>query len=263
MEKVSKKFKNLELGFLSFPRAKALPWRGGGGEGYQRNFWVGMRCWEPIMRSRVASFSGLSLRGRGRGFPRLLSSGNRKEIEPKGIPSCFIPSLLFVLFTLATWNLSDISDFATLYLTKLPKSLPTSFPNLQSSSTSKGAFWRFPDFKRGKKIAFPPPSPPCNVVPLFKLSSENNKHSNFEWRGQGRNVNFFVLSSYPIWGQCLNDNILAAIVDKNLQPNDQFPGKGYPILDSNSLISIPYPRPNCFKTLSFTEAHTCLVHIWQ
>ena len=151
MEKVNKKFKNLELGFLSFPRAKALPWRGGGGEGYQRNFWVGMCCWEPIMRSRVASFSGLSLRGRGRGFPWLLSSGNRKEIEPKGIPSCFISSLLVVLFTLATWNLSDISDFATLYLTKLPKSLPTSFPNLQSSSTSKGAFWRFPDFKRGKK----------------------------------------------------------------------------------------------------------------
>ena len=54
------------------------------------------------MRSRVASFSGLSLRGRGRGFPWLLSSGNRKEIEPKGIPSCFIPSLLAVLFTLAT-----------------------------------------------------------------------------------------------------------------------------------------------------------------
>ena len=152
MEKVNKKFKNLELGFLSFPTAKALPWRGGGGEGYRRNFWVGMCCWEPIMRSRVASFSGLSLRGRGRGFPWLLSSGNRKEIEPKGIPSCFIPSLLVVfIFTLATWNLSDISDFATLYLTKLPKSLPTSFPNLQSSSTSKGAFWRFPDFKRGKK----------------------------------------------------------------------------------------------------------------
>ena len=99
MEKVNKRFKKLELGFLSFPRAKALPWRGGGGEGYQRNFWVGMCCWEPIMRSRVASFSGLSLRGRGREFPWLLSSGNRKEIEPKGIPSCFIPSLLVVLFT--------------------------------------------------------------------------------------------------------------------------------------------------------------------
>ena len=162
MEKVNKKFKNLELGFLSFPRAKALPWRGGGGEGYQRNFWVGMCCWEPIMRSRVASFSGLSLRGKGRGFPWLLSSGNRKEIEPKGIPSCFIPSLLVVLFTLATWNLSDISDFATLYLTKLPKSLPTSFPNLQSSSTSKGAFWHFPDFKRGKNsFSSPIPSMQC------------------------------------------------------------------------------------------------------
>ena len=33
--------------------------------------------------------------------------------------------------------------------------------------------------RRGKK-AFPPPSPPCNVVPLFELPVENNKHPNFE-----------------------------------------------------------------------------------
>ena len=33
--------------------------------------------------------------------------------------------------------------------------------------------------RRGNK-AFPSPSPPCNVVPLFKLLIENNKHPNFE-----------------------------------------------------------------------------------
>ena len=33
--------------------------------------------------------------------------------------------------------------------------------------------------------AFPPPSPSCNVVPLFELPVENNKHPNFERRGEG------------------------------------------------------------------------------
>ena len=34
---------------------------------------------------------------------------------------------------------------------------------------------------------------------------ENNKHHNFEWRGQGEGVDYFVLYSYPIWLQCLNN----------------------------------------------------------
>ena len=38
---------------------------------------------------------------------------------------------------------------------------------------------------KGENKAFPPPSPPCNVVPLFKLPIENHKHPNFEWRGGG------------------------------------------------------------------------------
>ena len=36
---------------------------------------------------------------------------------------------------------------------------------------------------KGENKAFPPPSPPCNIVPLFKLPIENKKHPNFEWRG--------------------------------------------------------------------------------
>ena len=40
-------------------------------------------------------------------------------------------------------------------------------------------------------MPFPLPSPPCNVVPMFKLPKENNKHPNFEWRGQGRGASSF------------------------------------------------------------------------
>ena len=45
---------------------------------------------------------------------------------------------------------------------------------------------------KGEKIAFPPLSPPCNVVPLFELPLENKKHPNFEWRGQGRGVDSYA-----------------------------------------------------------------------
>ena len=54
-------------------------------------------------------------------------------------------------------------------------------------------------------IAFPPPSSPWNVVPMFELPKGNNKHPNFEQRGQGRGADSFVLWSYPIWIQCLNN----------------------------------------------------------
>ena len=45
----------------------------------------------------------------------------------------------------------------------------------------EGAFWCFTDFK-GQSKAFPPPFPPCNVLPLFKLHTENNEHPNRERR---------------------------------------------------------------------------------
>ena len=44
-----------------------------------------------------------------------------------------------------------------------------------------------------EKIAFPSPSPPCNVVPLFELPEENNKHPNFAWRS-GRRVWILLFS---------------------------------------------------------------------
>ena len=36
---------------------------------------------------------------------------------------------------------------------------------------------------------------------------------------------------------------------------DHFTGKLYPVLDKKCLISIPYPKLNCLKTIHFTAAH--------
>ena len=58
---------------------------------------------------------------------------------------------------------------------------------------------------KGKNVAFPSPSPPYNVVLLFKLPVENNKHPNFECREEGRGVDYFVLCCYPNWVDCLNN----------------------------------------------------------
>ena len=46
---------------------------------------------------------------------------------------------------------------------------------------------------KGENVAFPPPSLPCSIVPLFELPLENNKHHSFEWRGRGRGVDSYVL----------------------------------------------------------------------
>ena len=51
---------------------------------------------------------------------------------------------------------------------------------------------------------FLPWSPPCNVVPMFELPIENNKHPNFELREQRRGVDSFVLWGYRLWALCLN-----------------------------------------------------------
>ena len=46
--------------------------------------------------------------------------------------------------------------------------------------------------KREKKILYPP-QPPCDVVPLFKLPVENNKHPNLRWRRKRVGVDCPVL----------------------------------------------------------------------
>ena len=66
------------------------------------------------------------------------------------------------------------------------------------------AFLRFTNFRR-RKYSFSSPIPSLSVVPIFELPIGTNKHPNFEWRGQGRGADSFVLRSYPIWVQCLNN----------------------------------------------------------
>ena len=50
------------------------------------------------------------------------------------------------------------------------------------------------------KLSTPYPfsCPPCNVVMLFELPVENNKHPNFKWRGEGQWCGFCVLRTYSI-----------------------------------------------------------------
>ena len=65
---------------------------------------------------------------------------------------------------------------------------------------SKGAFWRFTDFQRGKhSFSSPIPSMQHCAAVQATLAIKNNKHPNFEWRRGERGVDSFVLCSYPIW----------------------------------------------------------------
>ena len=64
--------------------------------------------------------------------------------------------------------------------------------------------------RRGNK-AFPPLSPPCNVVPLFELLIENNKHPNFEWRGGGGVWILLFYCRCHIWVQCLNKFVVESL----------------------------------------------------
>ena len=55
-----------------------------------------------------------------------------------------------------------------------------------------------PKLKGENKAPPPPPSPSCNVVSLFELPVENNKHPYFEWRGgEGRGVDWFFFLKLP------------------------------------------------------------------
>ena len=70
----------------------------------------------------------------------------------------------------------------------------------------------FSDLEGENNYSFspPPPIPSMQCCAAVRATFRNNKPPNFEWRRQGRGVDYFVLWSYPIWVQCLND--LSAIV---------------------------------------------------
>ena len=120
---------------------------------------------------------------------------------------------------------------------------------------------------KGENIAFPPPSPPCNVVPLFELPTENNKQPIFEWRGQGRGVDSFGLWSYPIWVQCLNNFVADFILERcprlesKKNPEEQLMDSrtlGVCMRDISNLISVSYGRVDSIQIHDSTYLAT-----WQ
>ena len=66
-------------------------------------------------------------------------------------------------------------------------------------------FLPFTGFKR-RKNSFSSPifSMQCSAD-VRATYRKKNKHPKFEWKGQGRGADSFVLWSYPIWAQCLNN----------------------------------------------------------
>ena len=66
------------------------------------------------------------------------------------------------------------------------------------------AFLGSTNFKR-RKYSFCSPIPSMQCCADVRLPIENNRHPNFEWRGQGTGADSFVLQTYPVWIQCLNN----------------------------------------------------------
>ena len=66
------------------------------------------------------------------------------------------------------------------------------------------AFLHFTDFKK-RKYSFSCPILSNQCFADVRATIENNKHRNFEQRGQGRGAYSFVLWSYPIWVHCRNN----------------------------------------------------------
>ena len=51
-------------------------------------------------------------------------------------------------------------------------------------------------------------------MPLLELPIENNKHPNFEWKGGGRGVDSFVISSEVTLFECNISTILSPFVEE-------------------------------------------------
>ena len=106
------------------------------------------------------------------------------------------------------------------------------------------------------------------------LPIENNKHHNFEWRGQGRAVDSFALWSYPIWVQCLN-NFVADCVYQDLRQTHHdwpvikaiadFPSrlKGYSTLISSNLLSPLGPQNKDIGSASQTLLTRIRLCLWR
>ena len=119
-------------------------------------------------------------------------------------------------------------------------------------------FLTFSWLPQGGKIAFRPPSHPGNVVPLFKLPLKNNKHTNFEWKGQARGVDSYVLWSYPIWVQRLNNFVANCVIWNENNIISAF-STAYPLLWWGTEKCIVYKEiysGNCLQTNAIGKGWT-------
>ena len=75
----------------------------------------------------------------------------------------------------------------------------------------KGAFCCFTDFKRGKLI-FSSPIPSMQCCAAVRATYRKQQTPQLWMEGRGRGVDSFVLWSYPVWAQCLNNFVANNIV---------------------------------------------------
>ena len=79
------------------------------------------------------------------------------------------------------------------------------------TSPYTGLFVCYTDFKK-RKYSFYSPIPSMQCCADVWTTYRKQQTPQLWMEGQGRGVDFFVLWSYPIWVQCLNNNILSPIV---------------------------------------------------
>lgn len=103
--------------------------------------------------------------------------------------------VVFSFLFVKKWNINHLREVPVQSVTKSVETLPP-----------KGAFGILL-MSKGKNKAFPSLSSPCSVVLLFGSPIENNIHPN-EWRAGERGGDSFVIQSYSVWLQCLNNVIV-------------------------------------------------------
>ena len=87
------------------------------------------------------------------------------------------------------------------------KSMPESFETVTKwveTLNPKGAFWRFPYFRRGN-IAFPPPFPPYNVLPHVEATFRKQQTPKLWIEGTGEGSGFLCSLKLPYLSSCLKN----------------------------------------------------------
>jgi len=99
---------------------------------------------------------------------------------------------------------------------------------------------------------------PYPRLAIFQLSNRNITTKYFQCKTICRSTKLPWLNLH------LFPSFSNPILDQIFRITYKFPGNWYPILEQDSLIFIPYPRPNCSKTVPFKVVHTysCIGYIW-